>query len=105
MPQKVYTVPIFLDHVDTKTVDYPLDIACHMVFSNPNSDLFLILHPKQDVLEKFEYFPVKCRIQRAAEGFANARKRQEEEKHNNIFKPFKTKVTSAAFHPFFQELT
>ena len=27
----------------------------------------LLLAPMQDIMEKFEFFPIKCRIQRAAE--------------------------------------
>ena len=31
----------------------------------------------QEILEKFEFFPIKCRIQRAAEAFVRAKKRVE----------------------------
>jgi hypothetical protein len=45
----------------------------------------------QDILEKFEFFPIKCRIQRAEAIFqANTRKRERESSS------FKTKVDSSA---------
>ena len=44
----------------------------------------------QDVLEKFEFFPVKCRIQRSIETFKAAKKRSEA--RPELSKPVKTKV-------------
>ena len=44
------------------------------------------LYGVQDILEKFEFFPVKCRIQRAMETFQMARDKMTD-------KMFKLKVT------------
>jgi hypothetical protein len=43
--------------------------------------------PVQDILEKFEFFPVKCRIQRAMETFQLTRDKTTE-------REFKMKVTA-----------
>jgi hypothetical protein len=53
------------------------------------------VHPEQDVLEKFEFFPVKCRIQRASDEFANVKKRQEDDKQAVFCRTLKTKVNLA----------
>ncbi len=45
----------------------------------------------QDVLEKFEFFPVKCRIQRAAEMYAKVVERRHTDKHRDG-RPLKAKV-------------
>jgi hypothetical protein len=46
----------------------------------------------QDVLEKFEFFPVKCRIQRASEVFAKVTERKQKEQNG---RPLKAKVNQA----------
>ena len=44
---------------------------------------FLTIRVTQDVLNKFEYFPIKCRIQRAGEAYCrsveNYKKEQQDE--------------------------
>ena len=55
------------------------------------------MNHEQDVLEKFEFFPVKCRIQRAAEEFAKVQKRQDEDAKIRFHRKFKTKVNSVQF--------
>jgi hypothetical protein len=47
----------------------------------------------QDILEKFEFFPVKCRIQRAQE-IAQVRRELEESEQSKTENPFRIKVFS-----------
>jgi hypothetical protein len=54
----------------------------------------------QDILTKFEFFPIKCRIQRAAENFNRLREELLAQQHqaNKVEKtlpPVKTKVRAA----------
>ncbi len=48
----------------------------------------------QDVLEKFEFFPIKCRIQRAAEMYGKVVERRQPGKHRDG-RPLKAKVAAA----------
>ena len=48
----------------------------------------------QDVLEKFEFFPVKCRVRRAAEMYGKVVERRQPGKHRDG-RPLKAKVAAA----------
>ena len=61
---------------------------------------FLVILRWQDILEKFEFFPIKCRVQRAFEIF----KAQQEGKGRDIETCFKTKVHWHALHLYVVKL-
>jgi hypothetical protein len=45
----------------------------------------------QTILEKFEFFPIKCRVQRSMDVFTIA----QEHRNEAIYKPFRLKVKSS----------
>jgi hypothetical protein len=56
-----------------------------------SSIYFICLYHEQDVLEKFEFFPIKCRIQRANEIYQGVLKNKREEQ-DKLTEPLKIKV-------------
>ncbi len=51
--------------------------------------------PRQEILEKFEFFPIKCRIQRASEIYQGVLKKKRAEQDNQP-EQLKIKVPPAA---------
>ena len=47
-------------------------------------------HTMQNVLEKFEFFPIKCRVQRSQEMFKQCEERRKVD--NSTYPPLKKKV-------------
>jgi hypothetical protein len=53
----------------------------------------------QEVLAKFEFFPIKCRIQRAAEAYQKCvAKVEREQKDETLIPPLNTKVGCFTIH-------
>ena len=66
-----------------------------MRFSRSSLYLVYLILRSQDILEKFEFFPIKCRIQRAIETFKI--KRLEEEQYGEQEHIYKLKVVLDSF--------